>query len=118
MPNEAGPRFLPNEKISRVDVAFPARVAHLMPPLPLASYKRRAECERFAMRWFYDGLNGATFVPRAGINQSTALRHIRCILGSYEPSHEHKIEAVAWLLDQWFEEVVRGEEVLLRRETP
>ncbi len=53
--------------------------------------------------WFYRGLTKLELTPKEGINEEMALRHIRTIMGSFEPKHEHKEEAVAYLLDLWFE---------------
>jgi hypothetical protein len=60
---------------------------------------------RFAMKWFYDGLE-ENELPAAknGINQKEALRHLHTILGSFEPKHEHKCEAVTYLASLWLVE--------------
>lgn len=108
--------FDPNEwakpsEISPLQLAFPAGVANLMPP--------RDACERelaelpskgrpwreFQQKWFFHGLTGAEFVMQDGIDKTTALRHLAAIQGSFEPKHEHKEAAVAYLASRWFVEV-------------
>ncbi len=98
-----------NDKLTRLDMAFPASVRGMMPAwddIP-DDYKRgRKPSCRVVTRWFFSGLpKGTDFVPRDGVDAGKALVHLKCILGSFEPKHEHKEAAVAYLLDQWFSEV-------------
>lgn len=92
-------------------LVFPGSVAHLMPPrdeceaaldaLPNAG----AEWREFQRRWFFRGLPGGTIVTsKPGIDPDDAIRHLKCIQGSFEPKHEHKEAAVAYLASLWFEE--------------
>lgn len=60
--------------------------------------------------WFFRGLaDGVKWKPRPGIDQAAALRAIQAILGDWGLKHEHKEEAAAFLLDQWFEDVKKWE---------
>lgn len=55
-----------------------------------------------ANSWFSSGLPATVeFHMQDGIDGQTAFNHLRCILGSFEPGHQHKIAAVAFLLSQW-----------------
>lgn len=58
----------------------------------------------FVSKWFYEGIEQDK-IPEAkpGIDRKKALRHIHTILGSFEPKHEHKFEAVSYLASLWFE---------------
>jgi hypothetical protein len=40
-----------------------------------------------------------------GINRKDALLHAITVLTSFEPKHEHKIAAVAYLMFLWFKKV-------------
>lgn len=92
-----------NETLTRLDVAFPATVRHLMPdPTTLPSNGR---FDGLVATWFFRGLQGAEFIAKPGIDAGKALAHLRCILGSFEPKHEHKEAAISFLLDQWFVDV-------------
>jgi|1185.fasta_scaffold07317_4 hypothetical protein len=98
-----------NGKLTKLDIAFPASVQRMMPAYDAIpeDYKRGSKpaC-RIASRWFFEGLPKATeFKPRTGVDVTQALAQLKCILGSFEPKHEHKKAAVAFLLDEWFEEV-------------
>lgn len=91
--------------VSQVDIAFPASVGHLMPAweeIPKSYNNVLSEAVRFAEDWFFCGLKGALFEPREGVDKARAVKHLRCILGSFEPMHEYKIAAVAFLIDHWF----------------
>lgn len=56
--------------------------------------------------WFFKGVPQAQInkmKAREGICGQKALRAIFSILKSFEPKHEHKMAACAYLLDEWFE---------------
>lgn len=58
-------------------------------------------------RWFFEGLpRGTEFIPREGIDTQTALAHIRTCMSSWEPKHEHKTAGVAFLLSEWFDDIL------------
>lgn len=104
--------------VTQADVAFPANVKHLMPDYdalnamrnergrPLWDFNSQHPMCKIAGQWFGRGLpDGTKFIPKEGINQRAALLHLHCILGSFEPSHEHKMATIAFLLDAWFEKI-------------
>ena len=97
---------IPDATITRVDVAFPANVRHLMPrreDIP-KNYPRSTEWGKFQMKWFYEGLDAKTIKAKPGIDLTKALAHLSCIQNSFEPKHEDKVDSVAWLASQWLEE--------------
>lgn len=62
--------------------------------------------------WFYSGakragdgieIDGVTFRPKPGVDGDKALRAIKAALGSFEPSHEHKIGGCGYMLSEWFD---------------
>jgi hypothetical protein len=55
--------------------------------------------------WFFNGIKGAVFTPKPGIERQLAIRHLAMIQQSFDPSHEHKAAAVAYLMSLWFEDV-------------
>lgn len=92
------------QDVSDVDIAFPAEVYHLMPrekDIP-RDYPDQRKWTQFQRDWFFGGLKDLKLVPKEGINQDKAMRHLKCIQGSFAPSHEHKEAAVAWLASLWF----------------
>ena len=97
-----------NENLTDLDEAFSVTVSFLMPrqaDIPEEFRERRTKWNRVVSDWFYKGLSGAVFTPKKGVDRAKALRHIHCIMGSFEPKHEHKESAVAYLLSEWFEDV-------------
>lgn len=98
------------QEIDRVRMAFPASVADLMPAWDdIPEEFRRLNARPWSditSEWFFRGLPGnVEFYPTDGIDPAKAIRHLKAILGSFEPKHEHKEAAVAYLMSQWFEKV-------------
>lgn len=94
------------QKIDDVDVAFPAKVSHLMPKfeeIP-ANYPNKSKWLQFQSDWFYTGIKGKDLKVKEGIDKRDAIRHLQAIQGSFEPKHEHKEAAVAYLASLWFTE--------------
>jgi hypothetical protein len=73
---------------------------------------------RFFSDMFYVGIKIKQLKPKDGIDAAKALRHLRTIAVSFEPKHEHKEAAVAYLASQWFDDIeyekVEGQERLNR----
>lgn len=93
--------------IDTVTMVFPCSVRHLMPKYEdiREEYDRgRKWGNRLFSDWFYAGIKGTDgLIAREGIDRKMALRHIRTVMGSFEPKHEHKEAACAYLFDKWFE---------------
>jgi len=49
-----------------------------------------------------DPMDSVQLYTRPDIDPTLAIRHITAILRSFEPKHEHKIAATAFLLARWF----------------
>ena len=93
--------------VSDLDLAFPASVSHLMPEwsdIPQEFKGHGSKWNRFFSDMFFSGISSADLQPNEGIEADVALRHIRVISGSFEPKHEHKEAAVAYLMSQWFKD--------------
>ena len=96
---------LPQE-VTNLDLAFGARALDLMPPMseiPAEFKNHRNTWVKLQSDWLFHGLDkSATFQPRDGIDGACALRHLAVIQNSFEPKHEHKEAAVAYLASLWF----------------
>lgn len=91
--------------VSDLLLAFPAAVEHLM-PAPEDIPEVDDKWTRVVRTWFYKGLSAdAKFYMRDGIDGEKAFRHLSAILRSFQPKHEHKEAAMAYLLSLWCEEV-------------
>ena len=55
--------------------------------------------------WFYCGLKSLEFMPKKEIDKDKAVRHIRSVMGSFEPRHEDKTAACVYMLSEWFEDI-------------
>ena len=61
---------------------------------------------KWQQKWFFTGL-ALSDIPKAkkGIHRKIALNHLSLIQKSFEPKHEHKEAAVAYLASLWFEDL-------------
>lgn len=99
-------RFAKPHPIDDVTLVFPAGVGSLMPlysEVPDEFTSQRNPWVKWQRQWFYSGLKSMP-TPKDGINVRAAMRHLSAIQGSYEPKHEHKEAAVAYLAAQWFKD--------------
>ena len=104
-------RWARPQEIDDATMVFPASVCGtLLPPMdeiPETFQRRREEpWSKLVSKWFFEGLDGR-FVPKDGIEEQIAVRHLNACIRSWEPKHEHKEAGVAWLMSKWF---VRYEE--------
>lgn len=97
------------KQVDKVDLAFGGKMADLMPPKEeYAEYRKQWH---YGDSWgfklfndmFYRGLTKLELKPKEGIDSKAAFAHIRVIMISWEPSHEDKTAAVAYLFEHWFE---------------
>lgn len=106
MTTETRKEWLPME-IDAATLAFPASVSHLMPAykeIPQEFYRSRSKWNALVTDWFFCGLEELKLKPKPGIDEQKALRHISAIMRSFEPKHEHKEAACAYLMSLWFED--------------
>jgi hypothetical protein len=99
------------KEVSEAQWVFPANVVKdYMPamddiPEEFSNWNRPNKWSDLQSKWFYEGLKGYTWVPKEGIDLDMALRHLSAIQRSFEPKHEHKAAAVAYLMSLWFDDV-------------
>ena len=94
--------------VSEVELAFPANVKRLMPswldiPEEFRDYSAHGKWNTTFSDMFYVGIKNIEIKPKDGIDPAVAWNHLRCIMRSYEPKHEHKEAACAYLMSIWFE---------------
>lgn len=101
-------KWLKPQPVDRLTMAFGAgkRFKELLPPMSdiPTDYPNRQKWERLMADWFYSGINASGLIPKEGVDKGQALAHLGTILGSWDPKHEHKEAAVAWLASLWFDE--------------
>lgn len=101
------------QKVSDVDVAFPARALEIMPvvdDIP-AQYWDSNPWSGLFWDWMTGRIDPAVEFHMNGVDGETAYRHLSVIMGSFAPKHEHKEAAFAFLCGLWFTQVVNGPNV-------
>lgn len=92
------------QQISDVMLAFPASViGTLLPPMseiPQEFHDSRNPWCKIASDLFFNG--GHLPKSRHGVDRNNAARHLRAVLGSFEPKHEHKEAGAAYLMSLWY----------------
>ena len=98
------------KEVTPVDMAFgPKNLKEYLPAMsemPEDFQRERGEAKKWVTivdDWFFSGIHNLVATPKVGIDQNVALRHLKTIMSSYEPSHEHKTAGVAWLMSLWFD---------------
>lgn len=94
-------------EVSQVDMAFGAagNLSKYLPDMKEIPENIDRKWMKLTSKWFFRGLNG-DFVPKDGIDKNVALRHLKTILGSFEPKHQHKEAGVAYLMSLWFSDFI------------
>lgn len=95
------------QEVSQMDMAFGTTAMSLMPAFADIPDKFKAgdtKWNQLTNDWFFIGLSKLDIAEKDGIDLKMALRHIKTIMGSFEPPHEHKEAGIAFLMDQWFED--------------
>lgn len=100
------------QPVDDVLLAFPGDVRDLMPamediPEEFRDRNSRSEWNLFVRDWFFSSNHLETWdlYPREGVDADQAYRHLSAVIRSFQPKHEHKEAAVAWLLSRWFDRV-------------
>jgi hypothetical protein len=102
--------MFPIKEIDRVAGSFPTTTEGMMPkyediPREFKNCNRPSKWNRLVSAMFFSGLKKLDLKPKPGVDKNKALCHIRYILGSWEPKHEHKEAGAAFLFNEWFEDV-------------
>lgn len=102
-------KFDQPQKVSDLLIVFPGAIDHLLPDwndIPEDFRRGNGEARpwlKLQSDWFYQGIPANALATKEGVDPDTAIRHVKCIQGSFSPKHEHKQAAVAWLMSRWFE---------------
>jgi len=98
----------PIREVNSLDIAFGCNALKMMPALDKIPNEfkefNQSKWNKLFNDWFFSGLSSLEIIPKQGVDKKKALAHIKTIMGSFEPQHEHKEAAVAYLLSEWFED--------------
>lgn len=109
---------LPVKKLGDVHVVF-GEIKHMpkWDDIPEDFKHHHNLYARAVSSWFFTGgkrdgdtltIGGEIFRAKPDIHCSDALRAIKAVLGSFEPKHEHKEAACAYMLSEWFDHVAKA----------
>lgn len=101
--NEDIEKYAKPMPVTDVLLAFPAGLGELLPPVDLIPTKLTVggfDWRAWASDWFFGNLESFP-AAKERIDATDAGRHLTCLMGSFEPKHEHKVDAVAWLASRW-----------------
>jgi len=102
-PSKWGPK-----PVDGIGMAFGEDAMKLLPPMkdiPEEFQLGRNRWNKVVTDWFFLGLKDAKWKPKAGVDQTQALRHVSTCMRSWEPKHEHKEAGCAFLLSEFFDDV-------------
>lgn len=100
-------------KISEVDeieLVFGAdRLDELMPayediPQEFKNFNSNNKWVKLVEDMFFRGLKSISLIPKAGVDPDKAFKHIRSVMVSFKPKHEHKTAGCAFLFNEWFKD--------------
>lgn len=97
----------PNENITPRDIAFgPMNLSGWLPAVQNIPREFWIDSNKWASlmnSWFFNGIKEWP-ITKEGIDFKSATAHIRTIMASFDPKHEHKIAGCAYLASLWFDE--------------
>lgn len=113
-PEPPRPRYVPTPPEYHPTDAFNQPLRHapgtsalkLMPTwvqIPPEFRHGKTPWNQFAAEWFFRGFSQWPFQPKPGIDHKAAVSQLNTIQRSFDPQHEHKDAAVAYLLSLWYE---------------
>jgi hypothetical protein len=90
------------QPVTDVEMAFGGAIERLIPEEVPQHYPDRSKWSAFVSQTFSKGLEGVTLLPKAGVDASLAVRHLRTVMGSFHLRHFRKMRICAYLCSEWF----------------
>jgi hypothetical protein len=100
----------PIQEVLHIHAAFGAtNTDKLMPaysdiPEEFKNFNRPTKWNKLVSEMFFFGLKSLKLTPKAGVDKDKAMKHIRSVLTSWVPKHEHKEAGCSFLFNEWFED--------------
>lgn len=95
-------------EVNDVEIAFGGNMEKLLPSMEEIpeEYKNGSnKWNKVVGDWFFYGLKSCKWEPKEGIDTKDAINHIKAIMSSFDPKHEHKEAGCAYLLSYFFNDV-------------
>ncbi|KAG1454112.1 hypothetical protein G6F57_015579 [Rhizopus arrhizus] len=90
-------------ELSDVDMAFgTTQGLPAYDRIPVEFRDSRTQWNNLVSKIFFTGVKGLQFTAHPGVDGNAAYKHVRALLASWEPKHEHKEAGVAYLMSQYF----------------
>lgn len=103
------------QPVNDANLAFGGNMAVLLPSwseIPEEFKDNNNKWVKVFSHWFFEGLGkGTKFDVKEGIDGNAALRHLAAVMCSFEPKHEHKEAGCAYLMSQWFNDIIPAKKV-------
>lgn len=96
------------QEVTGLDLVFGGDMKKLLPAMteiPQEFQQGHTKWNKVVSDWFFYGLKNIQWKPRGGVDEDMALRHVKAVMGSWEPQHEHKEAGCAYLLSEFFDDV-------------
>jgi len=95
------------QEVGFAEIAFGSRAMELMPKydeIPKEYKHGDTLWNKLFNDWFFLGVKNLEIKPKQDVDKNKALKHIKAIMGSFEPPHGHKEAGVAFLMSEWFQD--------------
>ena len=93
-------------KVSDAELAFGGDMNKLLPPMnyiPDEFKESNNKWVELVSGWFFSGLpEGMSFSKKEGVDPKMAINHVRAIMSSFAPKHQHKEAGCAYLMSEFF----------------
>ena len=98
------------QNVDRLSVVLGGNMEQLLPAYSTVPDEFKRDSNKWVQifhKWFFSGLpKGTRFTMKPGIEADQAIAHLKAIMASFQPKHEHKTAGVAYLMSKWFEDIV------------
>lgn len=99
-------------KVTKAEMFLGGDMKVLLPPMseiPKEFHNGNGKWNQLVSTWFFTGLEGYEFSIKEGINMGEAIAHVKAIMGSMDPKHEHKEAGCAFLMSEFFNDYTKPE---------
>ena len=97
------------KEVSDMDMVMGGKIEELLPPMQDIPDEfgicKKNKWSEFISDWVFRGIKELRLAPKDGVDPEKAIRHIRAIMSSFEPKHEHKEAGCAYLMSIWFDDL-------------
>lgn len=100
--------FATPSEVTALELSFGYNNPKLMPTMeivPKEFQDGHTKWNDIFSQLFFKGGAGYVLTEKPGIDKVKAITHLVALMRSWEPKHEHKEAACAWVMSLWFESI-------------